>query len=276
MLKRPLTQLFFLVGLHASWGPQVKWFCNPVLSCHSCTLSFIACPIGVLVHYSGYHLIPFLALGTLMLIGSLGGRIFCGWVCPFGFLQDLLHKIPSRKWTLPAWTSSIKYGVLFFFVFLFPFAFGETTWLSFCRACPAAALEVGIPAWIGSGFAMPAPATLVRFGILVLVIAFVIATSRGFCRLFCPIGALMAPFNRVSLWAVRPMEGCLECGKCDRACPTACAPSVSIRHGRPPSRALDCIVCHDCQPACPRGGAGHSAAPARPSAAKPAADTVTA
>ena len=76
--------------------------------------------------------------------------------------------------------------------------------------------------------------------------------SRGFCRLLCPIGALLAPLNLVSFWIVRPAKAdCVDCGKCDDACPTDVAPSTRLQERIGANRALDCIVCHDCLADCP-------------------------
>jgi len=249
MKKRRIYQLVALLLLHSSWGPEFKWLCNPVLSCHSCALSWFACPIGVLVHYSGYHLFPLVALGTIVLVGALVGRLLCGWVCPFGLLQDLLYKIPSRKITLPAWTSNIKYLVLIFTVMVIPFLLGEQTLYSFCRFCPAAALQVTLPTVISSG--QIGTAAMIRFSVLFAVVGFVIVASRGFCRVFCPIGAVMSPLNYVSFWIVKaPREKCLSCKACDKVCSTDVKPSERILNNVPANRALDCIVCHECQTAC--------------------------
>jgi len=247
---RSTVQSISLLLLHSSWGPEFKWICNPVLSCHSCVLAWFACPIGIFVHYSGYHLFPYLALGSVLLLGALVGRMFCGWVCPFGFLQDLLHRIPTPKLSLPAWTSYTKYLVLLLMVFVLPYFYGEETILSFCRVCPSSALQVTLPNLIGG--AVVSTATLVKLTVLAAVLLLALFVSRGFCRIFCPIGALLAPLNLVSVWIVRPAKSdCLECGQCDDACPTSVAPSTRLQEGIGANRALDCIVCHDCQPACP-------------------------
>ena len=72
-----------------------KMFCVPVLNCYSCPGALGACPIGSLQSIlSGYkHRIPFYVLGTLMLFGIFLGRVVCGFLCPFGWFQDLLHRI---------------------------------------------------------------------------------------------------------------------------------------------------------------------------------------
>jgi len=252
-MKRRITQIISLAALHSSWGPQLKWFCNPVLSCHSCPLSWFACPVGVLVHYSGYHLFPWFALGTLLFLGALFGRLFCGWVCPFGLLQDVLHDIPTKKITLPRWTSYIKYLVLALMVFLLPFLLGELTMFSFCRICPAATIQVALPATFqGEGAGALTLARGVRFGLLAVILVMAVFSSRSFCKVLCPIGALLAPLNYISFWKVRiPSDRCVSCSACDRRCPTSVEPSKRAIENIPVNRKGDCIVCHECKATCP-------------------------
>jgi ferredoxin-type protein NapH len=251
MLNRQLTQAASLLFLHSSWGPELKWLCNPVLSCHSCALSWFACPVGVFIQYSGNHLFPFFAFGTVFLVGVVLGRMFCGWVCPFGFLQDLLHKIPSRKFNLPQWTSSIKYFVLVISVILIPFFLGGESLYSFCRVCPASALQVTIPNLITAGFSTISVPNIVKLSALLFILSLVVIHSRAFCKTLCPIGALLAPLNFISLKTVKNFQiSCISCKNCDSACPTNVRPSERINSGIPANRSLDCVVCHDCENAC--------------------------
>lgn len=252
MRSRRISQVASLILLHSSWGPEFKWLCNPVLSCHSCVLAWFACPVGIFVHYSGYHVFPFLAVGTVLLIGALIGRLLCGWVCPFGFVMDLLYKIPSPKFDLPAWTRFIKYVILVATVFLLPFLFGESTYYSFCRVCPASALQVTIPGFFLGGTL--STGMIVKLAILVGVLVLAVFSSRSFCKVFCPIGAMLGPLNYVSFWAMNlpSRRPCTGCRRCDRVCPVNGYPMSRISNQIPPNRVAECVVCHDCQNTCPQ------------------------
>ena len=79
-------------------GPS-KQVCVPGLNCYSCPGAVGSCPIGSLQAVVGGKdfRFPFYVIGFLMIVGSLMGRFVCGWLCPFGLVQDLLHKIPVPK-----------------------------------------------------------------------------------------------------------------------------------------------------------------------------------
>jgi len=95
-----LHSFFFAAAAFQSLN--LRWLCLPALNCHACPAVWTACPIGVLMHFAGWRIFPFLALGIIIGLGVLVGRFFCGWVCPFGVLQGLLYRIPSRKIRLPS------------------------------------------------------------------------------------------------------------------------------------------------------------------------------
>jgi polyferredoxin len=228
----------------------------PVMNCHSCALAWFGCPIGVLIHFAGFRVFPFLVLGTLLLIGALIGRMLCGWVCPMGLLQDLLYRLPGRKITLPRWTNGIKYLFLGIMVVLLPFLWGENTLASFCRICPTSALQVTLPGFFTGAVKSVSAMTILRLAVLAGVLGLAVVSSRSFCRVMCPIGALMAPLNYLSFWKVKPNpKACTSCEACDRACPTDIKPSIRLKKGLPANRDLDCLLCHDCTTRCAQVGA---------------------
>jgi ferredoxin-type protein NapH len=216
--------------------------CSPVLHCYSCPLALFACPIGVLANFSALHLLPFVALGTLAAIGALFGSFVCGWACPFGFLQDLIGKVPTRKFQLPAWMGYSRYAVLLFLVLLIPYFFGDEHPLFFCRVCPAGALEAALPhaastALAGSGIAWPSATKMIVLGVFLVAMIF---TWRPWCTLFCPLGAIYSLCNRVSFLYLRfHPERCNDCDLCRRLC---------RYHSRSERRSddADCIRCLDC------------------------------
>ena len=137
-------------------GPA-KQVCLPGLNCYSCPGALGSCPIGSLqaVLSSRDYSFSFYVLGFLMAFGALCGRLVCGFLCPFGLVQDLLHKIPlPRKWKIrripgEKKIAHLRYGILLVFVILLPalavnFVGQGDPW--FCKyICPSGTLMGGIP-----------------------------------------------------------------------------------------------------------------------------------
>lgn len=236
-----------------------KGVCVPVLNCYSCPGALGACPIGALQTALGGlkgHF-PFYVLGLLTLFGVALGRAVCGLLCPFGLVQDLLHKIPLPKIKVPKRIDRparyLKYGVLLVLVIGLPaFAVTETgvRMPYFCKyLCPAGTLEGGIPLMIAD----PALRELAGglFSWKVLVLAVILAASmvihRPFCRYLCPLGAFYALFNRFSFFQMSvERDRCVGCGMCERICPMEVE---AVRNINSP----ECIRCGKCRAGCPAG-----------------------
>lgn len=230
-----------------------KQFCNPGMNCYSCPAAGLACPIGAMqaAANSADYRFGFYATGIVLAIGVVLGRAVCGFLCPFGLIQELLHKIPSPKLHLPKWMTYIKYGLLAIFVILLPaMALGELGMRSpaFCKfICPVGMLEGGIPilathpelrAVIGGIFSL-------KMAILIMTIIGCVLVPRFFCKLMCPLGAIYGLLNPISVYRLDVDGGkCVSCGACSRACPMDVNPSVK-------PNSAECIRCGKCITTCP-------------------------
>lgn len=236
---------------------KLKNACVPGLNCYSCPGALGSCPIGAMqsVEGSTRYGISMYILGFLVFVGILLGRFVCGWLCPFGWFQELLHRIPTPKKKVPQKVNAVlkwlKYGILLLFVILLPIltvnAFGIST-PYFCKyICPAGTLEGGIPLLITNASLRSAIGYLFGWKMLILI-AVVIASIlifRPFCRYLCPLGAFYSLFNPISFYRYSVNEDkCTRCGKCAKAC------KMDIAAFQTPN-ALECIRCGDCVKACP-------------------------
>ena len=236
---------------------KTKAFCVPVLNCYSCPGALGACPIGSIQAALGGQRgkFPFYVLGTLMLFGVICGRLLCGFVCPFGFIQDLLYKIPTKKLKVPEKIDKpmrlFKYIVLAVLVVALPlFAKDENGILIpwFCKyICPAGTLEGGIPLIISNESLRGLIGVLFNWK-CILSAAFIIASvfiGRFFCRYVCPLGAFYALFNKFSFYRMSVDESkCTGCRKCEGVCPMAVDVTKNIN-------SAECIRCGKCKSACP-------------------------
>lgn len=238
---------------------RTKAVCVPVLNCYSCPGALGACPIGALQAAVGgvHHHFPFYVLGMLMLFGVVLGRVVCGLLCPFGLVQDLLHKIPVPKLRVPRRVDHparlVKYFVLLVFVLLLPAFAGTEQGITppyFCAyLCPAGTLEGGIPLLALNPALRDLAGAL--FGWKTLVLATVAVASmflhRPFCRYLCPLGAFYSLFNRFSFYQMSlDRHKCVGCGSCEQVCPMAVEVTKDIN-------GPECIRCGRCRSVCPTG-----------------------
>jgi len=216
------------------------------MNCYACPVAIYSCPIGALQHFAILHKIPFYVLGVLGLAGSLGGRMSCGWLCPFGFFQDLLYKIKVPKWPLRVGKAGwLRYVFLVVLVFIVPYLTLEP-WFS--KLCPIGTLQGGIPVVLTTPDLRSQIGWLyfIKIVILVLFLAWMLVTKRPFCRYVCPMGAFWSPFNRVSMVRLGVDQSrCTQCDRCRQVCPV----NISIYED---PNADQCIRCLECIPACPQ------------------------
>ena len=134
---------------------KLKNACVPGLNCYSCPGAAGACPIGSLQAVVGSWNFKFAyyVIGFLIFVGAILGRLVCGFLCPFGLIQDLLNKIPFpkkiRTFKGDKLLRKLKYVIFLVFVILLPLFLTDIMGQGapyFCKLiCPAGTLEGGLP-----------------------------------------------------------------------------------------------------------------------------------
>lgn len=241
----------------------LKRICGPGLNCYSCPAALFSCPLGAIQQIMiSVRLLPpaylshvfFYLLAQILLFSLFLGRFICGWLCPFGFFQELLYKVPfyKRKIYLPYRIERYtKHFFLISFVFLFPALFTKEIGygiLWFCKyLCPAGSLEAGyfnllinpsLKNKIGSIFVL-------KSILLILILIFCLMEIRFFCKNLCPLGLIYGIFNRFSFLKLRWDEkSCSRCTLCEKICPMDLKIPKDLN-------SVECIRCLSCLELCP-------------------------
>jgi len=256
-MKRTLFQLgsllisnlyfasFYTKNIYQGWA---KGTCIPFMNCYGCPLAVVSCPIGSLQHFVIIKAIPFFLLGFFGIVGSAVGRMACGWVCPFGFFQELLYKVKTRKIYPPKILNYLKYPVLVILTLLIAYWLGEP-W--FCKLCPVGTLEASIPLviWNPPGGIFSQGGTIItkleflfyiKLAILLGFVAVNFFIKRPFCRYACPLGAIYSLFNKFSFYRLEVnAKNCTYCNYCLKDCPMDLAVYEELNDA-------DCIRCLKC------------------------------
>jgi polyferredoxin len=260
LLQNPFLANFVRGRIHQG---ESKRFCTPGLNCYSCPAAVTSCPLGAAqLYFSGAsgatkHSISLFVTGFLLIIGAIFGRYICGYVCPFGLMQDLLYRIRSRKMKWRRFfrlARYAKYVLLALFVVILPYVIRcELSGLGspwFCKyVCPAGTVFGALPLLsaheslrelLGWQFVLKA-------GIALAVIVLSVFVWRIFCRVLCPLGAFYGLFNRVALLRLHCDKAkCSSCGKCRNACRALLDPAVA-------PNSHECMRCRDCVGVCRPG-----------------------
>lgn len=227
---------------------------------------------------------PWLAIASFLVIGILVGKSLCGWVCPFGFIQDLVGFIKRKQTEFSPRTHEsmiyVKYAILGITLFIsatfsaaklagvsesYGNALGIFTKAPFTTLSPAETLFATLPKMVRdfsnavsanqldvfSGIANLPPLFWVQLFIMAGVLVFAAYIPRSWCKYFCPHGAIMAILNRFSFLGLR--RDLVKCAKGEcRLCVEACPMRVPILD-LPWEKFSDpeCIYCLKCADACP-------------------------
>ena len=262
-IKRLISQILIFFSANLGALNFRTGFCYPFFYCNSCPSATSACPLRAL-EQSVYQMsfkwrllvYPLLILGFF---GTTSGRAICGWACPIGLLQRGTGKIARyfKKYNsikklgqlkIEQYFRYIKYLNLIFLVFFTTAFFG----FMFTEICPIGILTGTIPTLIlYPGKFVLNPFFWIAFIIFIKFIILIFTIERGWCRYFCPVGAILAPFNKISILHVSLEKKeifdkeCLHCNACSNICPMG----IDVINMK---RDPECILCGKCINICPK------------------------
>jgi len=176
-------------------------------------------------------------LTVLALYGLLGGRVFCGWVCPVGFLTDLVEPL-ARRLRRPVW--ALNWKLVSLVVML-----GLTLLLGLPAFETLSPIGIGVRALTfgaGGGLVL----------LILILLVELLLVRRAWCRSLCPLGGLYSLLGRLSPVRVRyHADRCTHCGACSRVCFVEEVLEPSLERGLGQIRDGDCSRCGACVGVCP-------------------------
>lgn len=216
-------------------------------------LFFVGIVFGVV---SGFANLWSNVLIALFFLTAVVGNFYCGWVCPFGTLQEFLGKAGSKisKKKLrpsPALANYLKYSkYLIYSIILLNGFLGFAGAFSDTASFNGNFSFMSITAMLASSSALTAVSSLAIVYLLLYLFA-ALFVDRPFCNYFCPDSIKYNLTSFLRLVSVkRNEEKCVHCKKCDTICPMQIEISNAVK-----VRSANCINCMQCVTACPVKGA---------------------
>ncbi len=185
---------------------------------------------------------------AIILVSIIFSRGFCGWICPFGTVQEFLGKLSKRKVRIPEKTDSylryLKYLVLAVIIV----GTAITGTLIFRGYDPFMTFFHFGKGLIWEYSPDELPVLLPGIIITAAVLAASVFIERFWCRYLCPLGAVTALFSRLRISKIkRDKKTCINCKACDKVCPSLLKPSTVEE-----VKSAECIGCTRCVNACPK------------------------
>ncbi|MEJ5351920.1 MAG: 4Fe-4S binding protein [Melioribacteraceae bacterium] len=202
------------------------------------------------IHYA--HPAGFFIFLAIVAISFFAGKSFCSWLCPIGFLSEMIGDFGENVWKklfkkrvkLPNFIDyplrSLKYLLLGFFIYAIFFAMTVDALKLFLDSPYNLVADIKMYYFF---------AKISRFSLIVISILFFLSiVIRNFwCRYLCPYGALLGIISFLSpLKIKREVKSCIDCGLCAKACPSFIKVDKVIN-----VRSDECSMCLSCVDACP-------------------------
>ncbi|WP_234121857.1 FMN-binding protein [Clostridium hydrogenum] len=191
--------------------------------------------------------LPFLTtMFVTMLVTIIFGRFFCGWMCAFGTMNDILYTISSKVFKIKFKVNEktdrmlklLKYVVLIF-VLIFVWTLGSTTLNNFSPWNAFAQI---------TNFKSAIFEYTLGFIILALIAVGAMFIERFFCRYLCPLGGIFAVVSKLRFFKINKPND--KCGKC-RLCTNKCSMGIDLYKVNKVTSG-ECINCFKCLDVCPR------------------------
>ncbi|HOI13455.1 MAG TPA: 4Fe-4S binding protein [Methanoculleus sp.] len=218
------------------------------------TFVYISCPLitegasqGIAT--GGLFVFTFLFIGSLFF-----GRLWCGYLCPAGGLQEIYARINGKPVTA-RWLNYLKYPVflgIYGSIALAVYSSGGLSTVDFFYRT-------------GNGISVDVPGgyTLLYAQITFITVFALLAGRRGFCHTFCPIAVMLIIGRKIrnlvgwpALHLAAAPDRCVDCGKCSQACPMSLDVRGMVREGK--MENAECILCGGCVDTCPEGAVGYA------------------
>ena len=240
-----------------------------------------------LLEYSFYTIsegkIPFFFIAVIALLGLFGGRIFCGWVCPTGFIQDLLYGLSgeNKRFSLEVDKTLKKvkhFGLIILIILIIPLgvyritdvgnyigyseflgdltdnilapiSLSEFLFVTFPGVIQSIIEDVNLQALFSEGKAW----STILFFVYVIILVLTVFWPRAYCKYLCPYGAAISFSAKYSLVKLQRMPtrcpGRKECGICEKVCPMQIRILDEEFSGF--TGEGECTLCLDCMEKCP-------------------------
>jgi len=202
------------------------------------------CPIAFLQFLlifkdkAALNFFPFLIFLSVIILTIIFGRVFCGWACPIGAVQEILYRLvrwlklkpPDLTKKIPSSLKILPFFILAIIGFLVV-RLGKTV---FCQLDPF-------------GYLFGSSSSLILLGGLLALFFISFFISRPFCFFLCPLGAIFSALSSVSIWKIkRNKKTCLSCGICYQNC------SVGAIDKNFKIDQRNCLRCQKCLVDCPQ------------------------